>query len=121
CASRKRCDLMESRRGARPPAREEAEMNSNLVIDAAGRQTEAVRGTRADGANTADVHVRIRRQAVVVTLTGRIADKAELVWDLFQHEFTEAGWGWRASYGNGFDAPRTVMAFDHPITLTRIG
>jgi len=96
-------------------------MNSNLVIDAAEPLTEAFKGMHAIGANTNDVLVRYRRDTVVVTLTGRIADKAELVWDLFQHEFTEAGWGWRASYGNGFDAPRTVMAFDHPITLTRIG
>ncbi len=94
-------------------------MNSQLVTDAAEPLTEAFKGMDASHISTNEVQVRYRRNTVVITLTGRLTDEQKkLTWDLFQHEFDEAGWGWRASYGNGFDAPRTAMAFDHPITLT---
>lgn len=96
-------------------------MNVNLITDAAAPLTEVMKGMDALGINTNEVIIRYRRDSVIVSLTGRIAERSEEVWELLDLEFTAAGWGWRASYGNGFDAPRTVMAFDHPITLTRIG
>lgn len=94
-------------------------MNPSLITDAAAPLTEVMKGMDALGISTNEVVIRFRRDTVVVSLTGRIAERAEEVWELFDLEFTTAGWGWRASYANGFDAPRTTMALDHPITLVR--
>ncbi|QJD54024.1 hypothetical protein SEA_GALACTICA_77 [Streptomyces phage Galactica] len=97
-------------------------MHATLVTDAADPLTRVYKGMDALGLNTNEVTLRFRRNTVVASLSGRLTDEQKAaVWGLFRDEFTNSGWGWRASFGNGFGAPATALALDHPIELTTLG
>ena len=94
-------------------------MLEQLIKDAAEPLTEAVKGMEAVGMNAADLVIQYRREVVHVALIGEAAERSTEVWELLTLEFRHAGWGYRAQFRNGIDAPRTSTSFDHPITLTR--